>query len=189
MEVVQLYETTVADRQQGYTVQFLTIPLRAVAATKQDFVRNPVAFSVNLMGSFNVTLFQQVTDLSKLPFIIASMLVDGDAQEALNRFNASDFGNIPSELMTFAQHVANARLIPFEESPLGLESFGSVAATTSPLAIGAFLGFAAVGTGPLLFVAVPAGIIVCYVAQAVGMALQGLVQQFIGVPPKQVGPP
>ena len=72
----------------------------------------------------------------------------------------------------FAEQVSFDRVIPIEESPLSQESLAKLATTASGVGIGAFVGFVAFGSSPLLLITVPAGMIICGAAYAVGQALQ-----------------
>lgn len=79
-----------------------------------------------------------------------------------------------SELFSFAEQVAFTRLIPFEESPFDAHALASIVATGSGTAIGAIVGYLAVGTmiPPLLFVTVPLGMIICGAAAGVAKSLE-----------------
>jgi hypothetical protein len=64
----------------------------------------------------------------------------------------------------FAEYVSYARVIPFEQSPLGAESLAAIAANAvkgGTVTIGATIGFIAAGPTSLLLITVPAGIILC----------------------------
>lgn len=67
------------------------------------------------------------------------------------------------ELLEFSTYVANARVVPFEGSPLGAESLSSIAAAAKAGAVGlgATIGYMAAGPTPLLLITVPLGIVLC----------------------------
>ncbi|GAC1464484.1 MAG: hypothetical protein NVSMB70_10510 [Chamaesiphon sp.] len=175
MEIVQFYETAVADRSRGYAVQFLTVPRRTYPEISEAFIREHLGFDN----------FLEIPVLSALPYAIALLLHEQNTEAVLNTFQYGPRLDYPPDLIEFTEYVAYAKVIPFEASPLGSESLATIAATASPLAIGAFLGFTAVGAGPLLFLAVPAGIIICYVAQGVGEGVRERVQDFLKIPRRQ----
>lgn len=74
--------------------------------------------------------------------------------------------------LRFAELMSFERLIPFEESPLELESLAKLATTAIGAGLGAYIGFVVFGASPLLFIAVPAGIILCCAARGVGQGLE-----------------
>jgi hypothetical protein len=84
--------------------------------------------------------------------------------------------NAPTQLgkddVRFAELVSFERKIPFEESPLSLESLANLATTASGAGVGVYLGFVVFGSSPLLFIAVPAGIVLCCVARGIGQGLE-----------------
>jgi hypothetical protein len=79
MEIVQVYETTVADRERGFTVQFIVVPARSIA--NSSFLENPS----DLMDFLGLRLLQQIPSPDFLPDAIASMLVENDADAASER--------------------------------------------------------------------------------------------------------
>jgi hypothetical protein len=72
----------------------------------------------------------------------------------------------------FAELMSFERLIPFAESPLELESLTKLATTAGGAGLGAYIGFVVFGASPLLFIGVPAGIILCCAARGVGQGLE-----------------
>lgn len=69
--------------------------------------------------------------------------------------------------------------IVIEQSPPNWEALGDVLGKATSISIGAFVGFAVTGgTGPLLLVTVPTGIILCGAAAGIGRGLEvGLAQR------------
>lgn len=180
MQITQLFETTVADRDQNYVVRFITLPTRAIEA--QDLLTN----RADLLGALGLRDFRELPSLSLLPYAIALMLQGNTAVAVADRLQRRDFDALPPELVTFAEYASFARVVPFEESPLGLQSVAGIIASGSPLAIGVLIGItaAAGATGPVLFGAVAAGIILCYVTDAVGRGLHYHILKVMGVPPE-----
>jgi hypothetical protein len=74
-------------------------------------------------------------------------------------------------LFDFAEELSFAEIVPFEFSPLSLQSLASIAlraAQGGAVSLGAVTAFIVVGQTPLLVVAVPAGIVLCGGAIAFG---------------------
>jgi hypothetical protein len=81
--------------------------------------------------------------------------------------------SISPDYLAFAEYITLAPLVPFEQSPLTGVSLGTIFATGSIGVIGASLGLVlAGGPTPLLFITVPAGLIVCGAAMGVAEGLQ-----------------
>jgi len=72
----------------------------------------------------------------------------------------------------FAELICFDTAIPFENSPLSAESLAKLVTHASGPAIGAFVAFVICGSTPLLFVAVPAGMLICGAAKGVATALE-----------------
>jgi hypothetical protein len=78
-----------------------------------------------------------------------------------------------SPILEFAEYLALAPIVPFEESPLIGSSLGAIFATGSAVGTGTAIGFiVAGGPTPLLALTVPAGIIICGAAVGVAEGLQ-----------------
>src|SRR5262249_28075254 len=172
MEISQLFETTVADRNQGYTFRFLTIPQRSFTdAVKHN---DPSAKEVlsEILGLQQLQLIQP----SLLPQVIVSM-IRADEAKVLQKLQAKaliaqmlkttpleiEMSRVSPETLAFAEQIAFTNIIPFEESPINLVSLAGQAAklAKSPIALGAFIGVVASGPTSLILLAVPAGIILC----------------------------
>ena len=183
MQITQLFETTVADRDQNYVVRFITLPTRAIdprAIEVQGLLANPA----NLLDALGLQDFRALPSLSLLPYAIALMLQGNTATDVSDRLQGRDFDALPTELVTFAEYASFARVVPFEESPLDLQSIAGIIASGSLSAIGTLIGItaAAGATGPVLVGAVAAGIIFCYVSDAVGRGLHYHILKVMGVP-------
>src|SRR5262249_29369501 len=74
--------------------------------------------------------------------------------------------------LRFAEKVSFEPLIPFEGSPLTSESLAKLATTATGAGFGAFVGFVAFGSGPLLLITVPAGMVICGAAKGIAQALE-----------------
>lgn len=178
MQITQLFETTVADRDQNYVVRFITLPTRAIEA--QGLLTN----QADLLDALGLQDFRALPSLSLLPYAIALMLQGGAATAISDRLQGRDFDALPTELVTFAEYASFARLVPFEASLAELQSVAGIIASGSPLAIGTLIGItaAAGATGPVFIGAVAAGIILVWVADAVGRDLHYHILKVMGVP-------
>jgi hypothetical protein len=175
MEMVQLYETTVGDRESGQVVRFLSIPGRSIAITNET-IDHPT--QIPLADALGIHELHPVrpSDLAKAILLMlraedATNVENLQAQAVLTQFFQAQSPTDP--LMSFAEQIAYTDLIPFEESPVGLVSLASKAAklANSPVALGAFIGVIAGGTSPFVLIAVPAGIILCGAAKVISEAL------------------
>jgi hypothetical protein len=75
------------------------------------------------------------------------------------------------EQIAFSEYLICARIVPFESSPLSAESLGSIVMTTG-VGMGAYAGYVVAGHTPLLFVLVPAGMVLFGAAAGIGKALE-----------------
>ena len=173
MDIRQIYETPVTDRDLGRTVTFLSVS--ATTLLGQERVEPST-----LVSNLELDVLQQFQSPFLLPYAFIALLETESAQAASDYF--SKLLNTPpndalaeveperrQNLLEFSRYLTLARVVPFEASPVDVVSI--MQAASSPLAVGAALGFAAVPAGPLLFLAVPAGIILVYIAEGVGAAL------------------
>jgi len=180
VDISQVYETTVADRISGHALRFLIVPHRALATAIQ---RDDPSPKDALEGALGLQAIRPISP-GALPFAIAGMLQADADDPSLQRLQAEAVldhllgaatplkppAGPDAETLAFSEHVAFSALVPFEESPLGLVSLASKAATLSKngVALGAFVGVIAGGATPLLLLTVPAGIILC--ASAIAFA-------------------
>jgi hypothetical protein len=82
----------------------------------------------------------------------------------------------------FATYVTNSRVVPFERSPISMESIVQIVKASGGAGIGATVGLLAGGGTPLMLVTVPAGIILCGAATGIASALEeGLRLRVLGL--------
>ena len=80
----------------------------------------------------------------------------------------------------FGEKAAFDNLMPFERSPIELESLGKLVVSATGAGIGAYAGFVLAGSTPFLLVAIPAGMIICRAAKGIADALeQGLREKLL----------
>jgi hypothetical protein len=177
----QTYETTIYDRDSGRAFSFISVPSRSLGEDAGDVPpadlvarrlgldsdpprpsrRWPPIRSVSpwaLPFAIDVALGRDEEDFYRWgPFLLEEHLFGP-------RGRAERAG--PS---AFAQYLAYAQVVPFENSPLTPKSLSDLAAAGGGLggALGAYV------TGdPLLLLAIPTGIIVCGAARGVSQALE-----------------
>jgi hypothetical protein len=191
----QTYESTVED-EDGRAVHFLAVPHRSFDETHSSRLAQD---GRGLLEEMGFSVLKRISP-TEIPNAIAQM-VSADTSEDANALRtelALDRITDPTaasrddeELRAFAEYVAFANLVPFEESPINLVSLAGKAASTakSPEALGAFIGVLAGGATPMLLVTVPTGIIVCAAASAFAKFLfenrQSVFGKLFGVNPKR----
>jgi hypothetical protein len=187
--VPQIYETELENPETGHAVRFLTIPGRSLA--DRAILNEPE----RLMGELDLRPLGEPLRASEVPYAVASILLREDAEQALEHFylvrsRLPDFIADHPQVLEFSEYVSFARIVPFEQSPLAGEALGDLLASGSGVGIGAGIGImVAGGPTPLLFLTVPAGIIICGSAKGIadGMA-EGLryhVRRLMGLKPKK----
>jgi hypothetical protein len=179
MQLVQFYETTIADRDKEYIVHFVTLPKKTIG--EQGFSSNTMPALREALG---LERYEELPSLSSLPYAIA-LILQGPVETVFGRLQKKTFDDLPRELIDFSEYAAFARVVPFEESPLDLQSVAGVLAKAkdSPLLLGATVGImaAAGNTGLVLLGMVAAGIIIIYTADAVGKSLHELIPKWLRV--------
>lgn len=186
--VPQIYETELEHPETSHAVRFLTVPARSVA--DPAILSEPEA----LMAELELRPLGVPLSASEVPYAVASILLREDAEQALEHFHLvrdhlpAFMGDHP-QVLEFSEYVSFAKVVPFEQSPLAGEALASLLASGSGVGIGAGIGImVAGGPTPLLFLTVPAGIIICGSAKGVADGLaEGLryrVRRLMGLKPK-----
>jgi hypothetical protein len=149
MDFIQTYETTITSPDNRLSATVLVIPARSFRLAPLDR-KDSLELVANIL--FNAKLHDGTT----VPYI--------DIQQFVKVFRSGESRDHEDEALQFATYVANARIIPFESSPLGAEALASIAAASvkaGPVTLGATVGFIAAGPTPFLLITVPLGIILC----------------------------
>jgi hypothetical protein len=198
VRIAQFYETTVFDLDTDRAISLIVVPSRVI-------VDRTVLENSDTVCEFLGCNPRYISrSPSSLTYMIASVLMEADAESALKRI--VDLANVPSdrlwekvgrEVAEFAEQIAYAKLVPFEESPLNLHSLASLAgagAKTGAVGIGFTIGLVAALHGtPLVLVTVPAGIVICGAAIGAAEGLKELLKRLIAgqrpkSPPKKKTP-
>lgn len=178
MEIYRVNETTIAERSKGYAVRILTSTSAQLSDCSTD---DEAALRRVIKDAVGIDSFKQI-EPSELATAVHGMLRADNEKSELERLRASAVilhvlgetapASSPAyrdkDMWSFAQHIAFADIVPFEESPVALISLASKAAALSKngVALGAFIGVAAGGLTPLLLITVPSGIVLCATAIA-----------------------
>jgi hypothetical protein len=181
MKISQVYETTVTDVDTGLSASFVVLPKRCASFEPTDDSARELSELLGLeylaplrTGGLNT---------------IASMLLTydpaadsgRDARELIAAIQER-YKNTSAEHQDFADYVYMSRIVPFESSPLSAESLGSLVTSASGVGMGAYAGFIIASSTPMMFVLVPAGMILFGAAAGVATALeQGLRQRLLNL--------
>ena len=184
MRMLQIFETTIFSDSSEHAIHAIVVPQRSFAGT--DLVVN-VDSIVAALGLQKLTL-PTITASSLGPAfaVIASPTVP--QTELTAHLMTALQVPVPAAVITptivtpldrdFGELAAFDNLVPFELSPINLESIGKLVVSATGAGIGAYAGFVLAGPTPLLFVAIPAGMIICGAAKGIADALeQGLRQK------------
>jgi hypothetical protein len=170
MKMLQMYETTIMSGESQHAMHVVVVPRRSEPTDDN-------AEPMRILDALDLAKLAP-TNPSDLAKHLALMLSpDVSARDLPQALGTVTQGSDPSYQPTpsdvrFAEFVAFERVIPFEESPLSLESLAKIVTTATGAGLGAFVGFVAFGSGPLLFVSVPAGMLICGAARGVAQALE-----------------
>jgi hypothetical protein len=168
MNLAQTYETTILSDSE-HSFQALVVPARSMPSG-QNSQSDEIFKALELKILHDATPANLARDMAVL---LTPELKAGELTDRLIR--AANLGSKeePSpDDAKFAAMICFDTVIPFENSPLSAESLAKLVTHASGPAIGAFVAFVIFGSTPLLFVAVPAGMIICGAAKGVATALE-----------------
>ncbi|MGH3907414.1 MAG: hypothetical protein ACRDTE_25045 [Pseudonocardiaceae bacterium] len=190
MELVQFYETQIADADSGLLSRFLVIPAYAFKPAVESLeeltsvlefrrgmaVPSPAALSVALAATL---------DSRTLASAVGSFqtILGGRYISALEAERTPEAERIGS-LLRFSDAIVFGEYIPFEASPLQSESLATLFAKVTArggVAVGASAAIVGATTGqPLLVVFVAGGMVLGGAAKGLGKALEeGLYQKVL----------
>jgi len=179
VDLAQIYETTVYNRDTGRAFGFATAPARSFPERE-----TPTMDRLVELGDLPDAIRIRPVEAWNLPFLLDAALgrFPDFPYEFHFYFDPLESARPRRTPSPFAQHLAYAPIIPFEASPLGGKSLAEVL-TTAGTGTGAVVGAYAMQE-PLVLVAVPAGIIVCkaasHVGDGIGIALRTLILRLVG---------
>jgi hypothetical protein len=172
MDPVQLYETTISNRDGGGTFRFVTVPCRSLKGREVppvEVLMKRLSLEPPLRGERRGLSRIEPVEAWSLPFIVDATLGRWPGPEFLVEWRF--YFDPPNRRgpSPFAQYLTYAPVVPFESSLLSAKSLADLA--TAGGGVGAAAGAYATGDLLLLLV-VPAGIIICGAARGVGEALR-----------------
>ncbi len=157
--VVQIYETTIADGESDLSAHVITVPSRSLGGDSYLFRGTD--------GPFESMGLLRLTDvpLGGVARSLASCLASADVEEFMRRFHEGfeeERGGPGPELskhFVFASYLTFARVVPFEWSGLSTDSLGNILTAQGHGEAG-YMYYEETQT-PLLTVAIPAGLLIC----------------------------
>ena len=173
--VVQIHETTIADRESDLSAHFVTVPARSLGGSTYLF-----------RGSDGPLETIGLLRIADVPFggvarSLAACLVSEDVEEFMRRFDR-DFAEETSHPSTqlprpfvFAEYLTFARVIPFEQPSLSADSLGNILTAQGQGEAG-YMYHEETGI-PLLGVAIPAGMVICGSTHGLVRALESSLRQ------------
>src|SRR5215213_2100482 len=173
--IVQIHETTIADRESDLSAHFVTVPARSLGGSSYLF-RGPD-------GPLETLGLLRLADvpLGGVARSLAACLVSEDVEEFLRRFHQGfeeETRHSGMELpkhFVFAEYLTFARVIPFEWSSLVADSLGNIL-TAQGRGEAGYMYHEVTGT-PMLGVAIPAGMVICGSAPGMIRALESGLRQ------------
>lgn len=182
MAIIQIYETTILEHESDCGLGLLVVPARSMPMNELR------ATPAELLERLDLEMGERVSPRDVVKAIAALLWGQMDRGHPLEIYSAlldRDMGGIIGDraVIQFAEEASFARLVPFEQSPIDLESIVSLftkASSTSGVALGAYAGWAVAGPTPLLFVSVTGGMLLFGAAAGIASALQeGLRYRFL----------
>jgi hypothetical protein len=168
--ISQVYETTLADVGSDLSAHVVTVPARSLGGGSYLF-RVPGG----LLGALRLVRISDVP-LGGVVHSLAACLVSRDVAEFLRKFDegfeaeSKYSGTMLPTHFVFAEYLTFARVIPFEWSPLSVDSLGNILTAQGKGQAG-YAYYEGTET-PLLVVAIPAGMVICGSAPGVAKVLE-----------------
>lgn len=186
MAVEQFYETVLIDAETNGGVRIISVPAAAfpeeergrlstptlaVEAGPEPLVIPPIA--VEFAQVFEEANFVGFFSAANLDQLVGAVLVADSNDGRVPRETYVDWRWITQEsrFARAASYIATERVIPLTASSIDLHSFADIAASMGGAGVGAFVGLVVVGSSPLLFLAVPAGVILVMASRGAGRAV------------------
>lgn len=189
MNAVQFYESIVQDNDTNIAAHFIVVPRRSLPVPEGEVESEGMSpappESENLIGQLGLHPIKQLRpeDITTvLSAILAyaphlhGKIVD-TSFEAQRQFDLDkiienpDSLNLPKGDKEFISYLVDESIVPMEQSPLSTVSLQNLG-KASGITIGAYMGFVVAGSTPLLFITVPAGMILCGASYGIAFGLQ-----------------
>jgi hypothetical protein len=173
--VVQIYETTIADTTSDLSAHFVTVPARSLGG--RSYLYQGSDWPLETLGLLRI---------ADVPFgsvarSLAACLLSDNVEEFLRRFEQGfedvtrhSSVQVPKPFV-FAEYLTFARVVPFEQPSLSADSLGNILTAQAHGEAG-YMYQEATGT-PLLAVAIPAGMVICGAAPGMIRAFESGLRQ------------
>jgi len=186
MNYTQLFETTIYSKLSDHALTFVSIPLRSfdeyyqkefIAETatwlKDGFPPFDIGFADGIL--FNELDYEHSAErwIELIQYMYAAMLEYPNGKEAVDviwkvKDELKEKGELTNptkyfkpEILAFSKEIVANNAIPFEQSPWALTEITDLIRNNTGVGIGATMGFYVGQTmPPLLFITVPAGMII-----------------------------
>lgn len=170
----RVFTATLYDRYQPQSLSFVFVPASSLGGGQvprlEDLWRklgDDAPFRREISASLLPAALASLLETTPTPFAWVDQIPQGELP-------VGPPITVRPQSLGFAEYVAYSESVPFEQSPLGAKSLVAIAT------LGANIGLLAGGIGtPLVFVTVPAGIILCTAAAVIGPELGAKITQLI----------
>ncbi len=163
MAKAQFFETTVVDTDAGLSAQFIVVPSKYLPVETSP---EQVPTLAELLG---LEIRASIDDGWLTRAVTASLAAEGP--DFLSSWPSAP-PQADNSHFSFAEYLTMAQIVPFEQSPLSDESIGNLFTKASSVGVGAFAGFVVAGGSPLIFVTVPAGMILFGASAGIARGLE-----------------
>jgi hypothetical protein len=159
LNILQIYESTIVDKESDLSAHFITVPARSLGGDTYLFQGpdNPL-YELGLLPLADVPLGGVVRSL-------AACLESESLEDFMRRFDEGFKEELeqpsirPKPHFGFAEYLTFARVVPFEWSFFSFDSLGNILTAQGHGEAG-FMYYRDRNT-PVLVVAIPAGILIC----------------------------
>ena len=171
MAITQYFETTLLDAEADLSAGVLVVPTRSFrdagfASSPEDLIG---ALGMGIIGQIEPGwLVRSVATILAYPHDVEAV---SDLPVAIRGDFSSNIPTVSAQHYRFAEYLTMARVVPFENSPLSAESIGNIV-SASGVGLGAYAGFVVAGGTPLIFVLVPAGMLLFGASAGLAQALE-----------------
>jgi len=164
MQISHIFENTVIEKESDLAAQFLVVPDRSFS--------NPSLLEADqLLKVLHIKNVKKLRPTEMVSYF-SLMLAKDDPEIIKDQPQVLKEKLYGSKYFDFAEQLIFGKHVPFEHSPIELESLGNLVAKASGIGVGAYVGFVISGTSPLLLLTVPAGMVICGAAAGVSRALE-----------------
>lgn len=183
MHPVHLFEATIADKETGLSAHFISVrraylPELASAEIHSQEISDFLIKRLGLHPIIEISPEKVRTAVSALLSYspqLSGRIADTSSRDERHAIFSRLFENpeilqISRSDADFAEYLTFAPVVPIERSPLEGLSLDQIV-QTGGTGVGAYIGIVVAGATPLLFITVPAGMIICGAAAGVGMGL------------------